>query len=248
MQKLDNLYGQIPAAEFRKKASLLEQEAISLFKKAQKATNRNGEAGELLLYLLTEWILDAPQILAKMELKTNRQMPVHGADGVHLRYCQKSKRLLMYWGESKLYKNVDQAIQEAVSSIADALTHEKLSHEISLVNRHIDLSGLSPEAKDAILNYLDPLKDEANNRADIVMSLIGFDFDAFAAMAQIDRDKVEAEFKRRVVDHLSLTEPKLSKALKNANIDNREMEVFFFPVPSVQQLRDLFQAKIGWNN
>ena len=44
------------ADEFRIKCERLQREAIALFIRAQKATNRNGEAGELLPYLLTEWI------------------------------------------------------------------------------------------------------------------------------------------------------------------------------------------------
>src|SRR3546814_10487872 len=75
----------LDAFEFHAAVSQLNQRALALFKRVRKASNRSGEAGELLLYLLTEWILGAPQIIAKMGLKTNPQMPVHGSDGVHVR-------------------------------------------------------------------------------------------------------------------------------------------------------------------
>jgi hypothetical protein len=68
-------------------------------------------------YLLTEWILEAPQLLAKMSLKTNKEMPVHGADGVHVRFCEDAQQLRFYWGESKLYADVGQGITAAVSSV-----------------------------------------------------------------------------------------------------------------------------------
>ena len=52
----------------------------------------------------------APQLIAKMSLKTNPKMPVHGADGVHVRYSKADKRLLLYWGESKVHADVGAAI------------------------------------------------------------------------------------------------------------------------------------------
>jgi hypothetical protein len=50
-------YGKISADDFEVRFLQLAESARSLFKRAHDATNRNGEAGELLLYLLTEWVL-----------------------------------------------------------------------------------------------------------------------------------------------------------------------------------------------
>src|ERR1043165_9473083 len=110
LAKVQGLYGKVSEEEFSTRVLQLAESARSLFKRANDATNRNGEAGELLLYLLTEWVLAAPQIIAKMSLKTNRDMPVHGSDGVHVRYSKSDGKLLLYWGESKLYANIADAI------------------------------------------------------------------------------------------------------------------------------------------
>ena len=83
-------------------------------------------------------------------------MPVHGSDGIHVRYFPEQSRLLLYWGESKLYADVGDAINAAISSIAEALQPTKMQHEIELVQRNIDFSGLDDAAKSAILKYLDP--------------------------------------------------------------------------------------------
>ena len=53
------------------KVLALRNKAFELFKKAQKSTNRNGEFGEVIIYLLIEYVLKAPQLVAKMSLKTN---------------------------------------------------------------------------------------------------------------------------------------------------------------------------------
>jgi Cap4 SAVED domain len=240
------LYGKIDAEDFRVRVSQLFQSAISLFKRANEATNRNGEAGELILYLMTEWVLEAPQLIAKMSLKTNQQMAVHGADGVHVRYKPETSTLLLYWGESKLYADVGAAIGSAVQSIKDALDPEKIRHELELVGRNIDFSGLGEKAKMALLRHLDPFDEASNQRHNVSTCLIGFDVEAFQNIVGLGNDAAEAKFCEFARENLSALAQKLSTSLKDAGLGDQPIEMFFFPVPSVQQLRDLFQAKIGW--
>jgi len=246
VKAVDDLYGKVSVDDFKMKVSQLSEKAKALFKRANEATNRNGEAGELLLYLLTEWILDAPQLVAKMSLKTNRDMPIHGSDGIHVRYSAEQSRLFFYWGESKLYADIGDALAAAVSSFSEALEPAKMQHEIELVQRNIDFSGLDDPAKSAILKYLDPYDDAYNERHDVTTCLLGFNFEAFEALSSSPPDEAEAEFVKLAEAKLKELAPKLATTIKGANLANRPIEIFFFPVPSVQELRDLFQAKIGW--
>lgn len=246
IQAVDDQYQKVTAEKFRLMTSELQAEARDLFIRANKNTNRNGEAGELLLYLLTEWVLDAPQLIAKMSLKTNRDMPVHGSDGVHVRYCPKTSRLLLYWGESKLYANVSEAITAAVSSITTALSPEAMKHEIGLVKKNISFAGLDGDSKQAILDYLNPFKEAYNKRHDVITCLIGFNFNAYQNISAADGDKAEEKLIAEAKKALAELSAPLAKAIKTANLVGQPIEIFFFPVPSVQELRDLFQAKIGW--
>lgn len=247
VKAVDSLYGKVSVDDFKICHTQLMERAKSLFKRANEVTNRNGEAGELLLYLLTEWILGAPQLIAKMSLKTNKEMPVHGADGVHLRYSKNDNRLLLYWGKSKLYTEVTGAIAAAVKSITESLQPDKLKHEIELVQRNIDFSGLEAREKEALLKYLDPFDETYNERHDVVTCLIGFDFDGFSTVSKIDPANAEAEFIKLAQQKIAEVAPELSDALKKAGLGAQPVELFFFPVPSVQELRNVFQKKIGWN-
>ena len=243
---VNNLYGKISVDEFTLKTSQLFQSAISLFIRANKATNRNGEAGELLLYLLTEWILSAPQLIAKMSLKTSSDMPVHGADGVHVRYSSERSKLILYWGESKFYEDVAQAIVAAVKSISNALDPKKMQHELELVQRNIDFSGLDAVAQSELLRHLDPFDEASNERHDVITCLIGFDFEAFKQITASDGDTAEEKFCELAKTKLAALSKTASNTLKAAGLAGQTIEIFFFPVPSVQDFRDLFQAKIGW--
>jgi hypothetical protein len=244
--RLEAEYGTIKAEDYRLQCERLQREAINLFKRAQEITNRSGEAGELLLYLLTEWILEAPQILAKMSLKTSRNMPVHGADGLHIGYSAQKGQLYLYWGEAKLYTDVGKAIDQAVKSIKQALTYEHVEHELNLVQRYIDLSGLPSDAQASILRFLNPFDERYNRRVDVTTCLIGFDFDAFSRLSGKSEHDDECLFQSLASAKLNGISPVLANALQAAGIQKHLIEMFFFPLPSVQRFRDIFQAKIGW--
>jgi len=246
IKELDQQYGKVTPAEFRAASKQLDQEAIKLFIKAAEKTGRNGECGELLLYLLTEWVLGAPQIIAKMVLKTSPAMPVHGADGVHARYCGTTKRLYLYWGEAKFHASVGGAITDAAKSISKALSPEEMDHEIGLVKRNVDFSGLSGEAKQELLDFLNPMNESYNKRFDVVTCLIGFDFNGYNKISQSDGEKAEAKFSALASEHLNILAPSIAAKLKGYGLDQAVVELFLLPLPDVQDLRDKFQTKIGW--
>lgn len=223
----------------------LDQEARSLFMRARSSTVRTGEAGELLLYLLTEWLLDAPQIIAKMTLKTNAQMPVHGSDGIHARFDATTGNLIFYSGEAKLHGTLSSAIKDAVRSIKDGAGREKAQREIELVRRNIDLAGLDPKAQVTLLRYLDPCDEAYNKRIEVVTCLIGFDFADYAKLNSDDGDPDE-QFKALALAKLRSIGPAFSKAMAEAGLSGQRVELFLFPVPSVKTFRDLFQDQIGW--
>ena len=105
-----------------------------------KNENDNGsgsELGEILLYLFMECDLKAPKILSKMELKTNKNDYVKGADGVFLHSYDKEgyKIFDLVIGEAKIENSISTAISDAVNSIRDHLKHEDF--EVDLVNENI---------------------------------------------------------------------------------------------------------------
>jgi hypothetical protein len=226
----------------------LRDTAADLFIKAQKSTNRNGECGELLLYLLIEWILDAPQIVAKMALKTNGQMPVHGSDGIHIKYDEASDRLIFLWGEAKLHAKIDDALASAIESISNTIKYSKQKDDISLVRRYFDLSGLLSSSREKILSYLNPLDEAYKNKIDVSACLIGFDFDGFTELSAVPADKVEAAFLESLTREISKAKGTLAAKLSKYGVTHHAMEVFFFPVESVSQLRVDFQNVIGWKS
>lgn len=245
-KQVEAVYAQkdtLDAFAFATEVTRLNHEAVSLFKRVRSASS-SGEAGELLLFLLTEWIIGAPQIIAKMSLKTNPQMPVHGSDGVHVKFLPETGKLLFYSGEAKFYSRIDGAIASAAKSIAEGLDHEKARHELELVRRNVSFAGLSPDAETALLKYLDPLEEAFNDRVDVVTCLIGFDFEGYGDLE--GEDDPRARFEALVVEYLAKVGPKIAAALTRAGLGQQLVEMFLLPVPSIEDLRKRFQDHIGW--
>lgn len=228
------------------KVVALQNKAVDLFKKAQKSTNRNGEFGEVITYLLIEYVLKAPQLVAKMSLKTNPQMPIHGSDGIHFRFDEATGGLTLLWGESKCYASVTGAISEAVKSVAENLEHQKMRQELFLIEQHGDLSAFSEAGQKAILSFLDPYDENYNKRIDRSVILIAFDFQRFADMNALKPSDVEAAFEAALRVELAACASRLDGHLTTHGIQHHALDVFFLPVPSVHEFRAGFQDKIGW--
>jgi hypothetical protein len=245
-KEVDDLYakrGTLADFDYHVELTALNGRALNLFMRAEAAKGRSGEAGELLLYLLTEWLLEAPQIVAKMSLKTSRDMPVHGADGIHVKYVPETQRLIVYSGEAKLYGDVGDAIRSAISSISDALSPTKLDRELALVRRDLDFSGLSADAREALLGYLNPWDERSNHRIDAVTCLLGFDFAGYEGLqGETDAEEI---FRGLALEQLSRTSASFARAMADAGMGDRAVELFLLPLPSVAAFRSLFLEGLG---
>jgi len=206
------------------------QDARNLFTQRDDS----GESGEILLYLLLEVVLQAPQVLAKMSLKTNPQMEVHGADGVHVKYNGPNQPLDVFLGESKIYKRVDKAIADALSSISE-VRERGLNHEILLATEHF--KWLKPEARDAIHTLLDPNAPSCNHRINFVV-LIGFEF------APDGRTKIK-ESLETFTDRYTSRADSLTKLVKEKlaaakNEHDDIVHIFFVPLLDAEGFRREF--------
>lgn len=223
----------------------LTEKAKSLFIKAKKGSHRSGEAGELVLYALNEWLLKAPQIVSKMYLKTNNNMPVYGTDGIHARYDDQEGILSIYWGESKCHKTLSSALGDALASITDFISSGQDKREINIVSDYLDLGEFGAEAENAILQYLDPYAQQSNNRRTVFSCLLIFRYPN-GELPDINADKIEewyvGELNAIVKDFID----KIKNKVSNKGLSAKRFEFFLVPVPSEVAFRDGFQKRIGW--
>jgi hypothetical protein len=131
-------------------------ELVERAKRSFTDLTNTGEGGEMLLFLLAERFLKLPQILCKMDLKTDNRMHYHGADGVYAGVTPEGI-LKLYWGESKVYGDASSAIRDCFNSLAPFLIepeHEEAERESDLIllSDKADLSNpASPMRSKSIL-------------------------------------------------------------------------------------------------
>jgi hypothetical protein len=222
---------------------VLTTEARDLFMKTQKETGRSGELGEVLLYMLIEWVLNAPIVACKMYLKTSRQMPVHGTDGVHLGY--EGDNLIMYWGESKLHSTLASALSDIAASISKHVNSaEKYRNEVRIIRANLNLDGIDEAARNAIKDYFNPYRPESNKLLDNYACLAGFNSELYEEVEKCEHDICDAEFRKNYEERIESVGDLILKNVKSAGLEKFRFTYFLLPFPSVDDARLKFQGKL----
>lgn len=205
---------------------------------------KTGEGGEMLLFMLAERFLKLPQILCKMDLKTDTRMHYHGADGVYAGVSE-SGVLKLYWGESKIYDNASDAIRNCLASLAPFLVEPEHAdagreRDLILLSDKADLS--SAELTEALRRYFDRSAVESKRVQYCGVALVGFDApfypstgskavaDDIAAAARVELEK----WRTRIGDRLA-----------EEKLDDFEIELFCLPLPSAEGFRSAFLKAMG---
>lgn len=211
----------------------------------------SGEAGEMLLYFLLEAVLQAPQVVAKVELKTNPAMEVNGSDGIHMRWDAVDNCADVYFGESKLYTDVGAALTNAFESIEKFHANGMRQHEFAMATRHF--KGVDDRLKAAIREVLDSGKPPPDARINHAC-LIGYEWTASGLTPMQAQAAAEAAYQQKYLAEA----PRLHLLLQNrfeacqrssnpcggapcrCQWKRFRFEVFFLPFASVQAFRDAF--------
>ena len=205
---------------------------------------KSGEGGEMLLFLLAERFLKLPQILCKMDLKTDAKMHYHGADGVYAGISNEGV-LKLYWGESKIYADVSAAIRECLASLASFLIEP--DHEDSERERDLLLLSDRAELKDpkvtaALRKYFDKSSPMSKRVQYCGVALVGFDGSMYPkAGAKAVAAEMADKSKKELVAWLGSIENRA----KIEKIDQIDVEVFCIPLPSAEDFRAAFLKAMG---
>lgn len=227
-----------------RQSALLTKEARSLFRHPEisdDSPDKTGEAGETLLYFLMEAVLKAPQIVSKMELKTNHKDEIKGSDGIHARWNPELEVVDFYFGESKLYKQVSDAITSALKSINDFHDIKMYEHEFNMVTKHFKY------ADEAVKHEISQLFINGNPGENVRVNhacLIGYDYkgydDVFSEPRSNLISRFEGEFLSNAESLVRLLQKKLDKFEKKYLV----LDVFFLPFPSVVDFRNAFNEAL----
>jgi len=221
------------------------EKARRVFIKALKLQKTTGEPGELILYLLLETVLKAPQLVAKMTLKTNSDMPVHGSDGIHVRFDDAEDNLHLIWGESKLYQQLSSALRTAISSISDFEEEEsdKKDREIDIIRQHSSLADNS--LHEPLMRYFDPYESVSNDVLDFHACFVGFDSELYESQESENPDSLEKELKAKYEDQIAKACNQFKKKVGDHDLRHLKFILFLLPFENVAEVRAKFLKKLG---
>lgn len=226
-------------------AAALTKEARKLFRHpmiTDESPDKTGEAGEILLYFLMEAVLKAPQVVAKMELKTNHKDEVKGSDGIHARWSEEDSVVDFFFGESKLYQSSSSAILDAMKSIDKFHANKMYQHEFSMVTKHFKY--MDEKIRNAISEMIvhgEPGSSVRVNHA----CLIGYDFKAYQALPlKLPKNEMTVEFSKQFLDDSSRLVELLQNSFNEFDKKHLKFDVFFIPFPSVAEFRNAFNEAL----
>jgi hypothetical protein len=215
----------------------LKKQAVELFTSLKKT----GEGGELLLYILAIEILKIPQLISKMSLKTSGELHYQGSDGIHVKYDDLTKSLNLYWGESKMYKDISKAFLECFKSLNSYLldpysyksTQER---DLVLITDNISQNINNEDFENLIVAYFDKDNDLSNKLTYKGICFIGYDSDKYE-----DDAKTMDEVKKELLIELEKHYKSISTQIKKySGLDKKEIHVFLMPFPSVEDFRKYY--------
>lgn len=220
--------------------SALHAEARRLF----TDISNSGEGGELLLYLLAERFLKIPQVLCKMDLKTSSSMHYHGADGVYASVCNDGI-LKLFWGESKVYGNFNDALRSCFESLAPFLSEPesedaKRERDLLLLSDKADLGDEKLSA--ALKRYFDKTLPLSQRVKYCGVAFVGFDADFYPGVGAVG---VGSEIEEKAREALPSWATKIGERLTAASLDEFEIDLLCFPVPSAEEFRKAFLKAMG---
>lgn len=214
----------------------LQEQARNLFVKSESS----GEGGELLLFLLMERVLQRPQLISKMSLKTNTEVHVHGSDGIHASLADDGV-LDIYWGESKLYKSSSEAFRDCFESIAPYLRSDgdsRRKQDLLLVRDHLNVTQIELAAH--LLEYFDETNPKTLKVRWNGVCLVGFDHDNYPNIAALDEAQQKAVSKAVGRWHKTVGSRLAEYEIVGVNID-----LFCIPMPDVADLRARVLKRMG---
>lgn len=200
----------------------------------------SGEVGELLLFFLLEAAVGAPQVVCKMELKTNPADEVKGTDGIHVKWDAHDGHLDVYLGESKLYQDIGSAMSDALQSVQNLYVENRADAELHLVTSHF--KHLDEQFQDKVTSWVN--RETADSECHIIHAcLIGWDWNQYDRL-ETDRDALFAEFEQKYRDYTVNIGNLLKKRFDVYSHRHLSFHFLFIPFVSVGDFRRAFYDEL----
>jgi ribosomal protein S18 len=221
---------------YQKRMAAITKEAKNLL--MDKLTKNLSEFGELFLFMIME-AEGYTQLLNKMNLKTNGEMPVHGLDAIHINV--KTPNIIRNYGYSKVYENFTGDIYDVCGEITEFINcRKRQDREFQLVSSYLD-EGKFTEYSQPIKDLLEPYSPNKKYLGSAHCIFLGYEWDFLQTLdyANIENleDYLTDEYKKT---HEKLEENILNHIKKIEDFTKYSFYVWVLPFKNIIKFREKF--------
>lgn len=242
--------------EVVKKYKEKDMEGTLVRRAHQKFRNCNkneGELGELMLYCFLETHLGAPKIFTKLELKTAKNNYVNGSDGVHFLKLENGNYQLIF-GESKMYKDLNNAVQRALNSIKEFKESENnngeaksgMAYEKCLICDN--LLKETDEYRKEDIEFLEKIIYPSSNSNfyvdDAFGIFIGYEIYIDQEMEMLDNQEFREKVKEMVKTEINKKIEKFIEGIKERNLIGHNFYIYIVPFTDIEKNRKKILGEI----
>lgn len=215
---------------------------------SMKNPSRSSEVAEVIAYVLVQHLLKAPQVAAKMALKTSANMPVHGLDGIHAAFD--AGAMTIFFLEAKLSYAANAGAKAYAESAKEFLSDRKqYLREYEIVSDLGNLDALSGDEREAALEYFNIMDQPRLKRRERYVGVVCYsEKKNYANKIPVGPgpiEKHEDHFADLLRSELERFRKAALKHLTANGADPAKCFVFFLAVPDVNQLRRDFYEAMG---
>ncbi|ASP56571.1 DUF1837 domain-containing protein [Sinorhizobium meliloti] len=209
---------------------------------------RSSEVGEVIAYSVVQHYLRAPQIAAKMALKTSANMPVHGLDGIHAAF--ENGAMTIFFLEAKLAKSASAGARSYAESAKDFLGNRaQYLREYDIVADLGNLDALEGEDRKAALDYFDIIGHPRLQRRERYVGVVCYsEKEAYSKKIAVGSGSIDAHEAHFAENLAKLHERYRQSALRHIEAnggDPAKCYLFFLAVPDINELRRKFYQAMG---
>lgn len=224
--------------------SLDDEDEGELFIKARdyfRKITDSGEVGELLLFFLLEAAFGAPQVACKMELKTNPNDEVKGADGIHVLWDDSEGHLDVFLGESKLHQSISGALDSVFKSLSEFYDQGRLDEELHLVTSHFKF--IEPDLQDRLISLLD--RSSPDGECHIIHAcLVGWDWSKYGDLLGQGREAFIKSFETHYKEYTANIAKLLNTRFAHCSHKHISFKFLFLPFKDVGEFRRAFYKEL----
>lgn len=215
----------------------------------QKNNNiRYAEIGELIAYCIAITYLKAAQLVSKMALKTNSEMPVFGLDGIHASIGENGE-LTVFYLESKMTRKYEDGIEQYSKSVAGFENSSKnKSNEYRIIKDLSNLDALEGDEREKAKNYFDPYSTESSEVRERFVGILTHSDACYQIKIPIDDEKpIDIHFENFKNNYMKSVEEKankLAKSFMKNEVTASKCRTFMFAVPDIDLLKEYFAKEM----